>query len=1506
MKKVILRFKKGSLVVGVFFSILALTGALVYASWTEILRPDLNSSEWHLYDVNFTSSDEGWAVGSKSVPVDPLISRDRGVLLHYRNGSWTKIDLPDDGSDWWLAAVHFTSSTEGWAVGHDRSNKKGVLLNYFNGSWTAIEPPNVSPDWGLSSIYFSSPNEGWAVGVDDSNSKGVLLYYLNGFWASVAPPSLSPSWFLNSVHFTSPAEGWAVGWDDSNSRGVLLCYLNGSWTLITPPAASSIWSLSSVHFSSSAEGWAVGWEQWDGVNHRGVLLRYQNGSWTFISPPSVSPNWLLYGVHFTSPDEGWAVGEDRSNKRGVLLYYWKGSWTVVPSPNLSVSPSYADSEWYLHSIHFTSPTEGWVVGSEGLAIDLFPIGLVWEHYGVLLKYVSDFEIISTPETPKGPSGGFLNTIYTYSTAESSSNLGHSVQYFFDWGDGTNSGWLPVGQNSASKSWALPGSRSVKAQARCAQHTSVISSWSGDFVVNITNDKTSPAPNPMTWAEPPHQTGTNSISMVASIASDPTPPISYYFDFGGSPTGGLGGKDSGWQPGVSYTNSKLQANHKYGYRLKAKDAVNNQTAYPATQFAYTAIQRPAGITFGTITSHSIQVRSTNTPSGLNRGSSGLFIENTTNGTHSGRKRDNTFWSNKSLAPNTSYSFRAKARNGDGIETDYGPPVSKYTRANLPGVAHFSDVTYTSIRANWRANGNPSGTQYFCQSVTTGANSGWITDTSWNSDNLACTIPYSFRVKAKNEDGIETAWTSLGSQSTVRCIILLKPNGGETIPSGSNYDIQWAATPEAVSFDLFYSVDNGQTWRLISENVTGTAHAWAVPPPRGNKSKCLVMVKGYNSAGKKIATDRSDRPFTIRVLKLISPDGNEVLRSGDISFIIWQVNKTLSEVSKIELYYSLDNGATWKVIRRELPGGRSDFDWKVPQVKGVIRKARVRIVLKDSSGKILGDDRSNGLFTITDGRRHINYKGDLSFWVDWVNPHDKVTRGNWASLGGLAFGKPYTYKNCPEFEPVKGFSMTGKNLTSGMEGSISHAYSRSCGILCACLGRWAANFPLVLGYNILSISAYNSEGSFTNVLETIKRIPLAPTGIAVAPGDGQNTITWNDVPDATSYNIYWSESYPVTKASGYRIKNVSSPYIHSGLTNGKTYYYVVTASAANVESDESKTVLGTAGWNIFILDSVSATADMMESSIGVDAAGRVHVRYSFWDHGFHQAFITNSTGSWTRSVMPSGDGGDLIVDRDGNVHVIYSGYQGMTYGVKAPTGEWVQEVISNERPCGSPSLALDSTNQPHIAYFTQNGLLYTTKLDDIWSVETVDSSVIGSCYPGGNILVIDNENNVHIVYSGEYPNYDLMYTTDESGSWEISTVDSSGDKIMPENVSASVDSSGRLHVVYISGNCSFNCNELKYVTNASGPWTTSILESGSNAKYLDIAVDKDDQMHISFYDSLSGELKYMTNRSGLWETVTVDRMLGGTNTSIAIDSMNSVHITYYDIGHNLKYATNILTR
>jgi subtilisin family serine protease len=87
-----------------------------------------------------------------------------------------------------------------------------------------------------------------------------------------------------------------------------------------------------------------------------------------------------------------------------------------------------------------------------------------------------------------------------------------------------------------------------------------------------------------------------------------------------------------------------------------------------------------------------------------------------------------------------------------------------------------------------------------------------------------------------------------------------------------------------------------------------------------------------------------------------------------------------------------------------------------------------------------------------------------------------------------------------------------------------------------------------------------------------VPLPPTGLTASPGDGQVTLNWSPSTGATSYKVKRSltSGGPYTTiASGIGATN----YLDSGLTNGLTYFYVVSAVNSAGESANSAEAFAT---------------------------------------------------------------------------------------------------------------------------------------------------------------------------------------------------------------------------------------------------------------------------------------------------------------------------------------------
>jgi hypothetical protein len=218
---------------------------------------------------------------------------------------------------------------------------------------------------------------------------------------------------------------------------------------------------------------------------------------------------------------------------------------------------------------------------------------------------------------------------------------------------------------------------------------------------------------------------------------------------------------------------------------------------------------------------------------------------------------------------------------------------------------------------------------------------------------------------NGDGMTDLYAQrVFANGQLQPVQVFSPNGGEVIASGSSHQyIEWGAPSQTMIFKLFYSVDNGNTWKMIDQGIPGTTRTWEVPEQNGNKKRCKIKVIGYDSAGVRVGSDVSDGPFSIEVVRLTYPNGGESLSSGSNTTITWDTYATASPVTQVILSYSLDKGVTWKAFTSQPSSNTGSHQVTLPTVTKTKPNCKVKVVLKDSSGKKVGNDVSDGVFTIS---------------------------------------------------------------------------------------------------------------------------------------------------------------------------------------------------------------------------------------------------------------------------------------------------------------------------------------------------------------------------------------------------------------------------------------------------------------------------------------------------------------------------------------------------------------
>ena len=154
--------------------------------------------------------------------------------------------------------------------------------------------------------------------------------------------------------------------------------------------------------------------------------------------------------------------------------------------------------------------------------------------------------------------------------QSADNSGWPVYYYFECTTHAdcNSNWQ-VELNYIANALTTNDEYGFRVKARDTSYNETGWSHIGYAIAGEIVDVTPPSPAPMSWSVWPEAISSSSVYMESVTASDVS-GVEYFFE---ETTGG--GHSSEWQDGTVYTDTGLDPNTLYGYRVKARDKSPNQ-------------------------------------------------------------------------------------------------------------------------------------------------------------------------------------------------------------------------------------------------------------------------------------------------------------------------------------------------------------------------------------------------------------------------------------------------------------------------------------------------------------------------------------------------------------------------------------------------------------------------------------------------------------------------------------------------------------------------------------------------------------------------------------------------------------------------------------------------------------------------------------------------------------------------------------------------------------------
>lgn len=330
-----------------------------------------------------------------------------------------------------------------------------------------------------------------------------------------------------------------------------------------------------------------------------------------------------------------------------------------------------------------------------------------------------------------------------------------------------------------------------------------------------------------------------------------------------------------------------------------------------------------------------------------------------------------------------------------------------------------------------------------------------------------------------------------------------------------------------------------------------------------------------------------------------------------------------------------------------------------------------------------------------------------------------------------------------------------------------------------------------------------------------------------------------------------------------------------------------------------------WNYTVVDDDINTG--LSPHLELDSNGHPHISYGTGSYHPYQLRYAKWDGDiWHIEVIGSLFGGSSIslnsYDYPYIAHAEY--YWGAILCIYWDGNNWNDDLIVENLYDWSFSIDIDSEDNPHIAFYSEDFDTWETKLNyaykeaDEWIIETVDDEGDVGRYCS---IEIDSDDNVHILYVDD-TNSRLKYARLIDDFWEITQID----KFFSTGFSFKLDSNDLPHISFRT--YGQDPDKLMYARYDGSEWSVDVVDDGGNVGFSNsLAIDAQDNPHIAYFEGWYPDyshLRYAYFDGYNWEIERVDRFPFNHGVSIEMNHDNKPCIAYCDSstpGYEiLKYA------